>query len=286
MSSLALQRYICPKLNDIDVSEDSIRQAVKDMSSSSTTGPDGIPPHIYKDYIDQFVHPIVQIWRTSLDVGLLPEGIARALISPIHKGGVKSDPANYRPVALTNRLAKIFERVMRKAILNHLEAHNLMDPTHHRFRSGRSTITQLLLYLDIVLSKLEEGVEVDSIYLDFEKAFDKVDHSALLKKIHSINIGGKIAKWIEAFSKKRQQSISVEGQISDPAHVLSGVPQGSVLGPILFLILVIDINTNILRAALGSFADDIRLWHAIKTFCEENELQEAKHCLPPLGRPK
>ena len=155
-----------------------------------------------------------------------------------------------------------------------MEINNLMNKTQHGFRSGRSTISQLLHYLDSILTKLEEGKEVDSIYLDFAKAFDKVDHQILLKKVASLNIGGKILKWIETFLISRKQSVKVEQELSESVQVLSGVPQGSVLGSLLFLILMIDIDDGIIDSILASFADDTRIWSALKDFLQTNNLQE------------
>ena len=114
LTNLEAVRSTCPPLNNIIISEESTISAIKDMNSSSSPGPDGIASTIYKEYSVQLAQPITQIWRLSLDTGKLPEGIAQAVITPIYKGGVKSLPANYRPVALTNHLTKIFERILRK----------------------------------------------------------------------------------------------------------------------------------------------------------------------------
>ena len=137
----------------------------------------------------------------SLDTGKTIEGKIISIVTPIYKSGEKSDPGNYRPVALTNNLTKIFERILKKALVKHLESNNLLNNTQHGFRRGRSTVTQLLRYYDSILSMLEKGHKVDSIYLDFSKAYNKVDHNILLKKIESLNISGKVVNWIEIFSK-------------------------------------------------------------------------------------
>ena len=181
---------------------------------------------------------------------------------------------NYRPVALTNHMYKIFERVVRKEIVIYLEDNDLMNVTQHGFRSGRSTTTQLLEYFDSVLSMVEEGHYVDSIYLDFAKAFDKVDHNILLTKMAKLGIRGHLYTWISSFLKCRQQAVRVEGVLSDRVWVKSGVPQGSVLGPLLFLIMMHDINEYIDHAILSSYADDTKLWQKITCLNDSVLLQE------------
>ena len=121
---------------------------------------------------------------------------------------------------------------------------------------------------------IDKGYAVDSIYLDFSKAFDKVDHFILLKKINSLQISGKIIRWIESFLKNRQQSVKVEGHLSDRVWVTSGVPQGSVLGPLLFFIMMTDIECNIFNATIGSFADDTRLWNMVTDKSSEDAMQK------------
>ena len=119
---------------------------------------------------------------------------------------------------------------------------NLFNESQHGFRSGRSCLSQLLEHYDTVLSILEDGANADVVYLDFAKAFDKVDHRIVLNKIQKLGIHGKVYEWIESFLSNRYQSVTVNGTISEPQKVISGVPQGSVLGPIIFLILIGDID--------------------------------------------
>ena len=249
-----------PGLHDIDLTEDKFMEAIKSLDANSAPGPDGIPASVYKDYATQLVGPMCKLQRIALDTGKTTEGVAEAIITPLHKGGSKCEPANYRPVALTNHDTKIFERVLRKEIVKYLEDNNLTNVTQHGFTARKSTISQILSYLDDVYRKLEEGVEVDAVYLDFAKAFDKVDHGILLKKLYRLKIQGRILKWIGSFLRDRVQRVRVGNVLSDPARVTSGVPQGSVLGPVLFLVMMIDIDSNINNSSLGSFADDTKVW--------------------------
>ena len=209
----------------------------------------------------------------SFDSGVMPETTLLAHITPILKSVDRSIPANYRPVSLTNHLTKIFERVIRQEIVHHLETNGLMNNTQHGFRERYSTITQILSFYDSVLSFLEEGHSVDAIYLDFAKAFDKVDHQILLKKAESVGITGNLLRWIRTFLTNRQQQVRVGNVLSSKEWVRSGVPQGSVLGPLLFLIMLLDIDKDVKFSMIGSYADDTRLWRFIHGDGDQELLQ-------------
>ena len=142
------------------------------------------------------------------------------------------------------------------------------------FCSGRSTLTNLIEYYESILTLLEYHQAVDSIYLDYSKAFDKCDHNIILHKLHYLGIGGKVVNWVEVFLKRRQQQVVVRGAKSNPVWCTSGVPQGSVLGPILFLILMIDITQDISDTLLSSFADDTKVYKGISTPSDETGLQD------------
>merc|ERR1711888_508941 len=214
------------------------------------------------------------IWRKSLSTGKIPSILKTANIVPIHKGGSKGEAKNYRPVALTSHIVKIFEKVLRNHIVAHLEENGLLNPGQHGFRTGRSCLSQLLAHFETITQILEDGDNVDVIYLDFSKAFDKVDFLVTLRKIKHLGISGNIGKWIYSFLTGRTQCVIVNGMRSDVSEVKSGVPQGSVLGPLLFLILLGDIDKSIASAFVSSFADDTRVGRRIKTPADVQALQE------------
>ena len=196
-----------------------------------------------------------------------------AYITPIFKGGDKSEPSNYRPVALTNHITKIYERIIKKHLVHHLSSNQLYNETQHGFRNSRSTLTNLIEYYESILLQLENNQAVDSIYLDFSKAFDKCDHGVILHKLHILGIRGKIHAWIEGFLRNRKQCVVIEGCSSTKVWSTSGVPQGSVLGPLLFLILMYDISKGITYAIISSFADDTKAWMGISTLRDSVRLQ-------------
>ena len=253
-------------LTDIQFTEEDIEAACAELKSSSAAGADGIPASLLKTCRSELSRPLFILWRASLDQGLIPSDLLLVLISPVHKGGSRGLPKNYRPVALTSHIVKVFERVIRRALVKHLEDNDLLPNGQHGFRAFRSTLTQLLSYWDTILEELEQGNGVDIIYTDFSKAFDKVETGVLLNKLKECGITGKVGCWIAAFldSNARKQAVVVDGRVSSLAPVVSGVPQGTLLGPVLFLIHIRDIANGLSeRTTASSFADDTRVKRGI-----------------------
>ena len=260
-------------LYDIQFGDKDFIEAISEISESSAAGPYGFSALFLNKTKDIIATPISMLWRSCLDNGVTPDMLKRSFIVPIHKGGSRGVPANYRPVSLTSHLVKIFEKIMRKHIVAYMEERDLFNCSQHGFRGGRSCLSQLLAHFDKILGCLEEGKNVDTIYLDFSKAFDKVDHRILMQKLKAIGIGGKVGRWIYSFLTGREQIVIVNGVHSKPGPVLSGVPQGSVLGPLLFLIMMTDIDENIIYAFISSFADDTRVSKEIKELLDTFKLQ-------------
>ena len=207
-----------------------------------------------------------------MTTGLIPPTLKEQYIAPIYKKGNKTDPANYRPVSLTSHLIKIFERIVRKELITYLEGNDLLSTSQHGFRQGRSCLTQLLHHYDNLLKNLLEDEICDVLYLDFSKAFDKFDHQILLRKLENIGISGDLYGRISEFLSDRKQTVQVNGCTSSFMKVKSGVPQGTVLGPLLFIIYVDDINQAVKDALVGCFADDTRLTKTISSFSVEEDM--------------
>ena len=261
------------QLSDIEFSPSDIIHTIKEISPTSAPGPDGITPKFLKDYAEELAEPLHLLWRKSLDSGDNPDGTHLAYITAIFKAGDKSEAANYRPVSLTNHITKIFERIIKNELVFYLTRQQLYNETQHGFRKARSTQTNLIEYYESILHQLETNTAVDSIYLDFSKAFDKCDHGIILEKLTALGITGKLHNWIEDFLRNRMQIVVVDGSKSKPVNVISGVPQGSVLGPILFLILMYDITNGINSSILSSFADDTKIWRGVKSQICKIQLQ-------------
>ena len=263
-----------PSLSNVHFSESDLQEAMEDLSPNAAPGPDGFPAMLLKKCSDALSPPLTRIWQKSLECGTIPNPCKSASITPIHKGKSRAVPKNYRPVALTSHLIKVFEKVIRKRIVDFMNEFSLFNKSQHGFRGGRSCLSQLLEHFDKITSLLEQGYGVDVIYLDFAKAFDKLDHYLTLCKLKALGISGQLGRWITNFLTGRFQHVSVDGQKSQSKPVLSGVPQGSVLGPLLFLVLMGDIDANVRNAFLSSFADDTRAGSKVLNQADVNCLQE------------
>ena len=179
---------------------------------------------------------------------------------------------NYRPVSLTSVICKLLERLIKDHMVEFLVKHQLLNSSQHGFLKARSCLTNMLCFLEEITKWIDVGSPVDIIYLDFQKAFDKVPHQRLLLKLKAHGIGDSITDWIEQWLNDRRQRVVVDGEVSNWKTVLSGIPQGSVLGPILFLIYINDLDDSITSNVLN-FADDTKLFRKVNTDGDKQHLQ-------------
>ena len=262
-----------PFINNIKFNDNELAEAMGELSANSAPGPDGFPSILLKKCRFALAPPLSAIWQQSLEDGEIPAICKSATVTPIHKGKSRAVPKNYRPVALTSHLIKVFEKVVRKHIVAYMDENNLFNQSQHGFRGGRSCLSQLLTHFDRITSELEKGHGVDIIYLDFAKAFDKVDHGITLQKLRQLGIRGRLGRWLMCFLTDRVQRVVVQGKRSAPQPVISGVPQGSVLGPLLFLVLIGDIDRDVAHSFVSSFADDTRVGKGIASADDIHHLQ-------------
>ena len=223
--------------------------------------------------VPEFDVPLAKMFNDSLNTGIVPTDWKSANVVPIFKSGSRSSCNNYRPVSLTSQVCKLFERIMLENILEHTDRNNIIHCDQHGFQSGCSCVTQLIECLYDWTQNHDEGKETDIIYLDFSKAFDSVPHDRLISKLRNLGIRGKILKWIESFLKGRKQRVIMRNGSSSWCEVISGVPQGSILGPILFLLYVNDLPRDV-GSSIKLFADDTKLYHGVETLEDCGILQQ------------
>ena len=251
-------------LEDFDFTAEDVCRAMKEIDPYGAAPEGDIPARILYECRAQLAYPLWLLWRKSMDVGQIPASLKTQQITPIFKKGDKTVAANYRPVSLTSNMIKTFERVMRDQIVEFLENNNIFPDSQHGFRKRRSCLTQLIEHVDTILKNLQDGKEVDVIYVDYAKAFDKVDTNILIAKLERYGVRGKVLGWIKSFLTDRYQTVVVDGKKSSWEKVRSGVPQGTVLGPPLFIVYVADLVAAMKFSIPKTLADDTKLIMAIE----------------------
>ena len=216
-----------------------VAKKIKATKDNKSPGVDGILPKLLMETVEQISIPLARVFNLSLKEGVVPFEWKEAIIL-LFKKGSRNKSENYRPVSLTSVICKLLERLIK----------------------ARSCLTNMLCFLEEITKWIDVGSPVDIIYLDFQKAFDKVPHQRLLLKLKAHGIGDSITDWIEQWLTDRRQRVVVDGEVSNWKSVLSGVPQGSVLGPILFLIYINDLDDSI-KSNVLKFADDTKLFRKI-----------------------
>jgi hypothetical protein len=241
------------------ITESEILKKLKNLKVNKAPGPDHCHPRILKEIADAIVIPLLIIFNQSITTGTVPDEWKRANITPIHKKGERTNPKNYRPVSLTSILCKMLESCLRDQLMKYMNDNSLFSPDQHGFLPNKSCVTQLLLIMEHWTQLIDDGNCIDTIYLDFSKAFDSVPHNRLLIKLKNFGMCDLAINWFRSFLTNRIQRVCLEGSHSEWKHVTSGVPQGSVLGPILFLIYINDLPNSI-KNFVKIFADDTKLY--------------------------
>jgi hypothetical protein len=278
-----------PSLEDINISynmgtlvidEEKVKKRLHELNISKSPGPDGLHPRILHDLYEELGKPIAIIFKNSMENKNIPNEWREGCITALFKKGSRKMASNYRPVSLTCILCKVLEKFIRDHIVNHMKKNTLFSPKQFGFISGRSTSLQLLYVLERWTKILDEGGSLDCIYLDFMKAFDKVPHQRLLYKLQRYGISPEITSWIQSFLLNRKQRVRVMNSYSEWAPVTSGIPQGSVLGPILFVIYINDLPDN-LKSECYMFADDTKVFKDINDIEDnkilQNDIQELEN---------
>ena len=244
---------------DYSFHKDDVKDALLKLDVTKAMGPDTVHPKVLKclGNDDNFVESLTQFYNVCYTEGKIPFLWKTAHVTALHKKGPKNDASNYRPISLTSILCKIYEKFIRNHLIEHVARY--ISPQQHGFVSAKSCLSNLLESMDIINDMISQGEDVDVFYLDFQKAFDTVPHSRLITKLQNYGITGKTLDVIADFLSGRSFTVRVGNSHSKYHDVTSGVPQGSVLGPLLFVLYVNDLPEGI-RSSISLFADDVKMY--------------------------
>lgn len=253
------------------ITEGDFRAAIQKLKPRSSGGPDGVPVFLAKDCASALMTPLLYVFNLSLKQSIYPSRWKKSRVTPVPKGGSDVDVTSFRPIAVLSVFGKIFEMTLNRRISQQIS--DRLHPSQHGFRKARSTTTNLIALADYVCKGMDAGHQVDAAYFDFRKAFDLVDNDILLGKLALLGFTPKLLSFFASYLCERQQYVRVGGFESNDYCTLSGVSQGSTLGPTLFLLMINDLPDAIRSAECLLFADDLKLLLGVSSVADSDALQ-------------
>lgn len=255
----------------LQLTESEIESGLMNLKDSAKNDIDGFAPIFLKKCSFSLTFPLQYIFNYSLKEGMFLDCWKVSSITPIHKSGSRANISNYRPISKLANVSKIFEHL----VFDRISAitYKFLSESQHGFMKNRSTISNLLVFTNFCLNSFETGSQVDTIYFDFCKAFDKVSHFILLLKLAKMGFHSSILKWLESYLANRQCFVSINNAKSNSYIASSGIPQGSVLGPLLFILFLNDIVSCFESSKCLIYADDIKIFLNVKNISNVNSLQ-------------
>lgn len=245
---------------------DEVKNIITLLKNKASSGYDDIPTHLIKQAVAVLSHPLSYIINLSLVQGIFPDNLKIAKVIPLFKADDPSLFSNYRPISILPSFSKVYERVIFTRLLNHLNINNILYNKQYGFRKNHSTIHAIIDLLDNISQSIDQNKFTIGVFIDFSKAFDTVNHNILLKKMNLYGISDYCLSWFQSYLHNRQQFVEFQSTTSEYQTISCGVPQGSILGPLLFLIYINDLPnaSKILHTIL--FADDTNLFYSHECF--------------------
>ena len=245
-----------------EISEDFVLNELQNLQTNKATGLDTISAQLLKVAAPAIYKQLTYLFNLTLKTGKIPSDWKEAKVSPIYKGGDRTDKNNYRPISVISVVMKILERAVHDQLQTYLMEHNMLSAQQSGFRKGHSTDTVLTFFYDYLLKQMDVGNLTGVVFLDFRKAFDSVNHELLLQKLQTFGVQGIELAWFKDYLDKRKQKTVIGEAESNWSTILSGVPQGSILGPLLFTIMVNDLPNSVSICQIMLYADDAELFYS------------------------
>ena len=257
-SSISLTRAMTSTFLFTDISESTVLSEIWGLKSGKAVGLDNIPPRLLKDASAMVTKPITAIVNASLSQSKVPDDWKAAYVIPLFKKGRKDNVDNYHPISILPTISELLEWVVHTQLISYLQENRLLSPFQCGFHKQHSTTFAALSFADTIRQNIDQGFMMGAVFVDLRKAFDTIDHSILLRELHFLGIKGKERNWFENYLSGRTQVVGIGGASSDPLHITSGVPQCSILGPLLFVIHINDLPLcikicNVLMYAADTF---------------------------------
>lgn len=259
-------------ISDIQVDPTKVCELLKSLDLTKSGGPDLIPPLLIVKCAESLTVPLCLLYKRSLSEGVVPKLWKSAFITPVLKSGDRCIAENYRPISKLCLFAKVLERLVYVEVYSSIQ--NSFSDDQHGFLRQRSTSSNLIVANDFITDGMGKGAQVDVVYTDYKKCFDRIDHRILLSKLQAAGIHGNLYRWFASYIDNRNQAVVLRGYLSQWTNIPSGVPQGSILGPLLFIIFIMDINKCFRYSKSLLFADDMKILKVISSSSDVRDLQE------------